>query len=213
MTAAGFLFAMALVCNAGSVLHAEEPPAEKWLSGDKRAHFTGGLVIGTVFSSQIGSRHSGQLMGCAVGAVGELVQVPHGGWLSRDVSAKDFVAECAGAILGSYIGVHLASESVVEAASGMRVADPWSSADKRSHFFSGALLSGLVAAHTGSAKGGFLAGCSLGAVGELVDATQYGWNSKHVSARDFAVACLGAWAGAQFSVQIAPDRIVWSKRF
>jgi hypothetical protein len=38
-------------------------------------------------------------------------------------------------------------------------------------------------------------------------------DSKHVSARDFAVACLGAWAGAQFSVQIAPDRIVWSKRF
>jgi hypothetical protein len=212
LTAVLGLFTALSWCGA-SALHAAESQADSWLSGDKRAHFAGGLLIATAFSSQIGSRHSGQLMGCATGAVGELLQVPHSGWISPDVSAKDFVAACAGAVVGSYIGVQLASDEAVHAANEMRPPDPWLSGDKFAHLLGGAALSGLVASRTDSATAGFLAGCALGAVGELLDATQYGWNSKHVSSRDFAMTCLGAWVGAEFSVRIAPDRIVWSKRF
>ena len=47
----------------------------------------------------------------------------------------------------------------------------------------------------------------------MIDAAKNGWHSKHASAKDFAAACLGGVAGAFAGVQIAPDRIVWSKQF
>ena len=44
-----------------------------------------------------------------------------------------------------------------------------------------------------------------------VDAPRNGWNSHHVSAKDFAVGCLGGVAAGFAGVYIAPDRVVWSR--
>jgi len=186
---------------------------DDWLGGDKRAHFLGGLAIGTVFSLASGSRTPGVLMGCEVGAVGELVEVFRYGLFSGRVSAKDFADECAGGIAGAYVGVWAAPSSKVESAKARAGEDSWTGADKRSHFAGGLLVSGLVANYTDSATVGLLGGCAVAATGELLDAAHHGWHSKHVSAKDFAAGCLGAVAGAFASVQISPNRIVWSKQF
>lgn len=90
--------------------------------------------------------------------------------------------------------------------------DDWLGSDRRAHFLGGLVVGGAFAAGTGSRIPGILVGCSVGAVGELIDA-RHGWHIKHVSAKDFAVGCLGATAGAFASVRIAPDRMVWSKQF
>jgi uncharacterized protein YfiM (DUF2279 family) len=186
---------------------------DDWFGGDKRAHFLGGLVIGGVFSAATGSKTPGVLAGCTVGAVGELVEVFRYGVFSPHVSAKDFAAECAGGIAGAYIGVWAAPSSRVDSANAKAANDSWTGSDKRGHFVGGMLVSGLVANYTDSATVGLLSGCSVAFAGELLDAAHHGWNSKHTSAKDAVVGCLGAASGAFVSVQISPNRIVWSKQF
>ena len=198
-----------------SLLTAQANAAEDdWTSGDKRAHFLGGLIVGGIVSENTGSRGPGVLMGCGVGVFGELIEAARYGWFSPRVSAKDFAAECLGALLGAYVGVQMApDERVASSNAKMTSNDSWTSGDKLAHFAGGAAVSGLVANYTDSATAGLLSGCGVAAAGELIDAARYGWHSKHASAKDFAVGCLGAVTGAFVGVQIAPNRITWSTRF
>jgi hypothetical protein len=154
-------------------------------------------------------------MGCGVGVFGELIEAARYGWFSPRVSAKDFGAECLGGVMGAYIGTQMAPSERV-ASSQAKTAehnDSWTGIDKVSHFVGGIAVSGLVSHLSDSATAGLLTGCGISAAGELVDAARYGWHSKHASARDFAVGCLGAVTGAFVAVQIAPGRIVWNKQF
>lgn len=91
--------------------------------------------------------------------------------------------------------------------------DSWTSGDKRAHFISGVIISTGVTRWTGSAGWGFVAGCGAGIGGELVDASQYGFKSYHVSYKDAAVECLGGYLGAQTNIWISPNKIVWRLRF
>ncbi len=101
--------------------------------------------------------------------------------------------------------------ALVAAAAG---ADDWTSGDKRAHFVGGAVISTAVTQYTNSAGSGFIAGCGVGIAGELVDAANAGtFHSKHVSFKDAASACLGAYVGAQTSLWISPNRIVWHVSF
>jgi len=187
---------------------------DEWTSGDKRAHFLGGLVVGGIVSENTGSRGPGALAGCSVGVFGELIEAARYGWFSPRVSPKDFAAECLGSVLGSYIGVQMApNERVASANAKTTYTDSWVSGDKLAHFAGGAVISGLVANYTDSATAGLLSGCGVAAAGELIDAARYGWYSKHASAKDFAAGCLGAVTGAFIGVQMAPNRITWSTRF
>jgi len=204
-----------VVCAAAALAHAERAEADdEWLGGDKRAHFLGGLIVGGVTSEHTGSRGPGVLLGCGVGVFGELIEAARYGWLSPRVSAKDFGAECAGALLGAYIGTQMAPNDRVASSNAKTstYSDSWTSVDKLSHFAGGAAISGMAAHYTGSATTGLLSGCGIAAAGELADAARYGWHSKHASAKDFAMGCLGAVTGAFMAVQIAPGRITWSTR-
>ncbi|MEO5881226.1 MAG: hypothetical protein ABIQ06_02315 [Caldimonas sp.] len=188
---------------------------DDWFGGDKRAHFLGGVVVGGAFSAYTGSHHPGVLMGCSVGVFGELIEAARDRGFTPRVSAKDFAAECAGGVIGAWIGVKLASHDKVAAAKAARPdTDSWTSADKRAHFLGGFIASGLVSHYTDSATAGLLSGCGVAVAGELIDAAvNKGWNNKHVSAKDFAAGCLGGVAGAFAGVYIAPNRIVWSRQF
>jgi len=186
---------------------------DEWFGGDKRAHFLGGVLIGGVFSAYTGSKHPGVLMGCGVGAFGELIEAARDGGFTPRVSAKDFAAECAGGVLGAYVGVKLASDDKRAEANAAHGDDSWTSADKRGHFLGGLAISGAVSYYTGSATAGLLSSCGLSAAGELIDAAKNGWKSHHVSAKDFAAGCLGGAAGAFAGVYIAPNRIVWTRQF
>jgi uncharacterized protein YfiM (DUF2279 family) len=203
-----WVLAVALLMT-GQVCFADDD----WFGGDKRAHFLGGLAVGGVFSAHTGSRTPGILTGCSVGVFGELIEVARYGVFSPHVSAKDFAAECAGGLVGAYIGVALASKDRVDSAKAKEVNDSWTSGDKRAHFLGGLAVSGLVSNYTDSATVGLLSGCAVGLGGELIDATKNGWHSKHVSAKDAAAGCLGGIGGAFASVYVAPNRIVWSKQF
>jgi len=190
------------------------PAADDWTGGDKRAHFLGGLIIGGAFSAGTGAHGPGVLMGCGAGVFGELIEAAIDRGFTPRVSAKDFAAECAGGVLGAYVGVKLAPSDRVESAAKKHTSsDRLFSGDKFAHFGGGAVVSGLVANYTDSATAGVLAGCGVSAAGELIDAARYGWHSKHSSAKDFAAGCLGAVTGAFISVHIAPNRIVWSRQF
>ena len=204
LAAALLLLAATLPC------HAED----EWFGGDKRAHFLGGLAVGGVFSAVTGSRHPGVLMGCGVGVFGELIEAAIDRGFTPRVSAKDFAAECAGGFAGAWIGVKLAKQSQVDEANAAHGSnDPWFSGDKRAHFLGGAVVSGLVMHYTDSATAGVLSACALGIGGELIDATREGWNSKHVSYKDAAAGCLGGVAVGFAGVYLAPNRIVWTKKF
>jgi uncharacterized protein YfiM (DUF2279 family) len=200
---AAALLAIALPCRA----------EDEWFGGDKRAHFLGGVLIGGVFSAYTGSKHPGVLMGCGVGVFGELIEAARDGGFTPRVSAKDFAAECAGGVLGAYVGVKLAPNDRVAEANAAHGDDSWTTADKRAHFLGGLAISGAVSYFTGSATAGLLSSCGLSAAGELIDAAKSGWKSHHVSAKDFAAGCLGGVAGAFAGVYIAPGRIVWSRQF
>jgi len=200
---AAALLTLALPCRA----------EDEWFGGDKRAHFLGGVLIGGVFSAHTGSHSAGILMGCGVGAVGELIEAARDGAFTPRASAKDFAAECAGAVGGAYAGVKLAPDDRVAKAKATHGNDSWTGADKRSHFLGGLVISGVVANVTDSATAGVLSACGTAAVGELIDAAHNGWNSRHVSAKDFAAGCLGGVTAAFAGVYIAPHRIVWSREF
>jgi uncharacterized protein YfiM (DUF2279 family) len=187
--------------------------SDDWTSGDKRAHFLGGVIVAGIVSENAGSRGPGVVMACGVGVFGELIEAARYGWFSPRVSPKDFAAECLGGVLGATIGVQMAPGQRVADAQTKATNDSWTSSDKVSHFLGGAAISGLVAEFTDSATAGLLSGCGVAAAGELADAARYGWHSKHFSAKDFATGCLGAVTGAFVSVQIAPNRITWSRRF
>jgi len=197
------LLALALPCRA----------EDEWFGGDKRAHFLGGVLIGGAFSAYTGSKHPGVLMGCAVGAFGELIEAARDGGFTPRVSAKDFAAECAGGVVGAYVGVKLAPHDRVESANAQGHHDRTLSGDKFAHFAGAMAISGLVANYTNSATAGVLTGCGVSVAGELIDAARYGWHNKHSSAKDFAAGCLGAVTAAFISVQVAPNRIVWSRQF
>ena len=206
-------------CSAGALLatalftvHACAAEDE-WTSGDKRAHFLGGLVVGGIVAEHTGSRGPGVLMGCGVGVFGELIEAARYGWFSPRVSPKDFAAECLGGTLGAYIGVQMAPDERVASSRAKAADDSWTSRDKLSHFTGGVVVSGLVANYTDSATAGLLIGCGISAAGVLFDAARYGWHSKHSSAKDFAAGCLGAFSGGLIGVQVAPGRITWSARF
>ena len=93
-------------------------------------------------------------------------------------------------------------------------ADEWTTPDKRAHLASGVLVSAAVTQYTNSAGTGFVAGCGVGIAGELIDAANAGSiHSKHVSFKDAAVTCLGAYVGAQTSIWISPNRITWHITF
>ena len=205
----------ALAALAAALPLAAAHAEDEWLGGDKRAHFLGGVIVGGVTSEHTGSRGPGVLMGCGVGVFGELIQAARQGWFSPHVSARDFGAECLGAMLGAYIGTQMAPNDRVASSQAKTAgySDSWLSVDKVSHFAGGAAVSGLVSHYTDSATAGLLSGCGLAAAGELVDAARYGWHSRHASAKDFAVGCLGAVSGAFISVQVAPGRIRWSMKF
>ena len=181
----------------GVALSASKPclAEDDWLGGDKRAHFLGGVIVGGVFSGSTGAHAPGVLMGCGVGVFGELIEAARYGWFSPRVSAKDFAAECAGGLLGAYIGVRVAPDDRVASANAKKENDSWTSGDKRGHFLGGMVVSGLVANYTDSATAGLLSGGGIGAAGELIDAAKNGWHSKHASAKDFAAACLGRGSG------------------
>jgi uncharacterized protein YfiM (DUF2279 family) len=204
------LAALLAVLGLGSA-HADDD----WVGGDKRAHFLGGLIVGGITSEHTGSRGPGVLMGCGVGVFGELIEAARYGWFSPRVSAKDFGAECLGGVMGAYIGTQMAPSERVASSQAKTAGhnDSWTGIDKVSHFVGGIAVSGLVSHLSDSATAGLLTGCGISAAGELVDAARYGWHSKHASARDFAVGCLGAVTGAFVAVQIAPGRIVWNKQF
>jgi len=187
--------------------------ADDWTGGDKRAHFLGGLLIGGVFSASTGAHAPGVLMGCGAGVFGELIEAAIDRGFTPRVSAKDFAAECAGGVVGAYAGVKLAPQDRVDSASSQGPHDRLFSGDKFAHFGGAFAISGLVANYTDSATAGVLSGCGVSAAGELLDAARYGWHSKHSSAKDFAAGCLGAVTAAFISVQIAPNRIVWSRQF
>jgi hypothetical protein len=197
------LLTLALPCRA----------EDEWFGGDKRAHFLGGVLIGGIFSASSGGHSAGVLTGCGVGAVGELIEAARDGAFTPRVSAKDFAAECAGAVAGAYLGVKLASDDRVAKAKAEHGNDSWTGADKRAHFLGGLVISGLVSNYTDSATAGLLSACGVSAAGELVDAARNGWNSHHVSAKDFAAGCLGGVAAGFAGVYIAPHRIVWSREF
>ena len=202
------LAALLAVLGLGSA-HADDD----WVGGDKRAHFLGGLIVGGITSEHTGSRGPGVLMGCGVGVFGELIEAARDGGFTPRVSAKDFAAECAGGVLGAYVGVKLASSSRVDEARATHGSDSWTGADKRSHVLGGLVISGALAAYTGSATAGLLSACGVAAAGELIDAAKGGWNSHHSSAKDFAAGCLGGVTGAFAGVYIAPHRIVWTRAF
>jgi len=204
-----FLAAALLLVAASMPCHAED----EWFGGDKRAHFLGGVLIGGIFSASSGGHSAGVLTGCGVGAVGELIEAARDGAFTPRVSAKDFAAECAGAVAGAYLGVKLASDDRVAKAKAEHGNDSWTGADKRAHFLGGLVISGLVSNYTDSATAGLLSACGVSAAGELVDAARNGWNSHHVSAKDFAAGCLGGVAAGFAGVYIAPHRIVWSREF
>ena len=197
------LLTLALPCRA----------EDEWFGGDKRAHFLGGVLIGGIFSASSGGHSAGVLTGCGVGAVGELIEAARDGAFTPRVSAKDFAAECAGAVAGAYLGVKLAPDDRVAKAKAEHGNDSWTGADKRAHFLGGLVISGLVSNYTDSATAGLLSACGVSAAGELVDAARNGWNSHHVSAKDFAAGCLGGVAAGFAGVYIAPHRIVWSREF
>src|SRR5207237_5315694 len=118
---------------------------DEWFGGDKRAHFLGGLAVGGVFSAATGSHHPGVLMGCGVGVFGELIEAAIDGGFTPRVSAKDFAAECAGGVVGAWVGVKLASQKQIAESKEARAAtDSWTSGDKRAHFAGGLAVSGLV---------------------------------------------------------------------
>ena len=200
---AAALLTLALPCRA----------EDEWFGGDKRAHFLGGVLIGGVFSAHAGSHSAGILMGCGVGAVGELIEAARDGAFTPRASAKDFAAECAGGVVGAYVGVKLAPHDRVESANAQGHHDRTLSGDKFAHFAGAMAISGLVANYTNSATAGVLTGCGVSVAGELIDAARYGWHNKHSSAKDFAAGCLGAVTAAFISVQVAPNRIVWSRQF
>jgi hypothetical protein len=200
---AAALFALALPCRA----------EDEWFGGDKRAHFLGGVLIGGVVAASTGSHGAGILAGCGVGVFGELIEAARDGAFTPRASAKDFAAECAGAVAGGYVGVKLAPDDRVAKAKAAHGNDSWTGADTRSHFLGGLVISGLVANYTDSATAGLLSACGISAAGELVDAARNGWNSRHASAKDFAAGCLGGVAAGFAGVYIAPNRIVWSREF
>lgn len=93
-------------------------------------------------------------------------------------------------------------------------ADEWTTPDKRAHLAAGVLVSTAVTQYTNSAGTGLVAGCGVGIAGELLDAANAGSiHSKHVSFKDAAVTCLGAYVGAQTSIWISPNRITWHITF
>jgi hypothetical protein len=186
---------------------------DEWFGGDKRAHFLGGVLIGGVFSASTGSHGAGVLAGCGVGVFGELIEAARDGGFTPRASAKDFAAECAGAVAGGYVGAKLAPDDRVAKAKATHGNDSWTGVDKRSHFLGGLVISGVVANYTDSATAGLLSACGISAAGELVDAARNGWNSHHASAKDFAAGCLGGVAAGFAGVYIAPNRIVWSRQF
>lgn len=203
-------FVLSLLASAQACLAEDE-----WFGGDKRAHFIGGLAVGGVVSAASGSIHPGLIAGCSVGVFGELIEVWKYGIFSGHVSAKDFAAECAGAVAGAYIGKWAAPNDRVDSASAKRGTekDSWIGRDKVAHFTGGLIVSGIVTNYTDSATVGLLSGCAVGFGGEVIDAVSHGWNSKHVSAKDAIVGCVGGIGGAFAGVQIAPNRIVWTKQF
>jgi uncharacterized protein YfiM (DUF2279 family) len=203
------LLALAVALLAAQPCMAEDD----WFGGDKRAHFLGGVLVGGAFSAYTGSKHPGVLMGCGVGVFGELIEAARDGGFTPGVSAKDFAAECAGAVLGAYVGVKLAPSDRVDEANAAHGHDVWTSPDKRAHFLGGLAISGAVSYYTESATAGLLTSCGISAAGELIDAARNGWKSHHVSAKDFATGCLGGVAGAFAGVYISPNRIVWSRQF
>jgi len=197
------LLTLALPCRA----------EDEWFGGDKRAHFLGGVLIGGVFSASSGAHSAGVLTGCGVGAFGELIEAARDRGFTPRVSAKDFAAECAGAVAGAYLGVKLAPDDRVAKSKAEHGNDSWTGADKRSHFLGGLVISGLLSNYTDSATAGVLGACGISAAGELVDAARNGWTSHHVSGKDFAIGCLGGVAAGFAGVYIAPNRIVWSRDF
>ena len=200
---AAALLALALPCRA----------EDEWFGGDKRAHFLGGLLIGGIFSAHAGSHSAGVLTGCGVGVFGELIEAARDGAFTPRASAKDFAAECAGAVAGSYVAVKLAPDDRVAKAKATHGHDSWTGADKRAHFLGGLVISGVVANYTDSATAGLLSACGMSAAGELIDAAKNGWRSKHVSAKDFAAGCLGGVTAGFAGVYLAPHRIVWTREF
>lgn len=200
---AALLVTLALPCAA----------EDDWFGGDKRAHFLGGAAVGGVFSAATGSRHAGILMGCGVGVFGELIEAAIDRGFTPRVSAKDFAVECAGGVLGAYAGVKLASHDKVQSANAVRATDSWTAGDKRAHFLGSLVVSGLVTHYTDSATAGLLTGCGIGIGGELIDASRNGWKSSHVSVKDAAAGCLGGVVAGFAGVYLAPDRIVWTRRF
>ena len=197
------LLTLALPCRAD----------DEWFDGAKGAHFLGGVLIGGIFSASTGSHSAGVVTGCAAGALGELIEAARDGGFTPRVSAKDFAAGCVGAVAGAYAGVRLAPDDKVAKAKAEHGVDSWTGGDKRAHFLSGLAISGVVTNYTDSATAGLLSACGASAVGELLDATRFGWKSHHVSAKDFAAGCLGGVAAGFAGVYIAPNRIVWSRDF
>ena len=94
---------------------------DDWFGGDKRAHFVGGVLIGGVFSAYTGSHGPGILLGCGAGAVGELIEAVRDGAFTPRASAKDFAAECVGAVAGRLCGREARSGRSGRQGQG----DPW----------------------------------------------------------------------------------------
>jgi len=89
--------------------HAAE---DDWTSGDKLAHFSGGVVISGLTANYTDSATAGLLTGCGISAAGELIDAARNGWHSKHSSAKDFAAGCLGAFTGASVSVHVAPNRI-----------------------------------------------------------------------------------------------------
>jgi len=86
---------------------------DSWTSGDKRAHFLGGVVASGLVIHFTDSATAGVLTGCGIAAGGELIDAARNGGNSRHVSAKDFAAGCLGGVVAGFAGVYIAPNRIV----------------------------------------------------------------------------------------------------
>jgi hypothetical protein len=86
--------------------------SDSWTSGDKFAHFAGGVAVSGLMANSTDSATAGLLTGCGISAAGELFDAARHGWNSKHASAKDFAAGCLGAVTGAFVGVQLAPNRI-----------------------------------------------------------------------------------------------------
>jgi hypothetical protein len=87
---------------------------DSWTSGDKRAHFLGGLVISGLVTNYTDSATAGVLSGCGVAVAGELDRRGAQAAGTASTSApRTFAAGCLGGVVAGFAGVYIAPNRIV----------------------------------------------------------------------------------------------------